>query len=79
MTFIGNNYPATFDYYLRIIIYGSLSNSSLIAVAVVCVIAMFTTGAAVSIREEKSRLLLVIHQIAPILKTLSMGWTICLL
>ena len=45
----------------------------LIAVAVVCVIAMFTTGAVISIREEKSRLLLVIHQVAPILITLSMG------
>ena len=51
----------------------------LIAVVVVCVIAMFTTGAVMSIREEKSRLLLVIHQIAPILITLSIGWTIYLL
>jgi len=51
----------------------------LIAIAVVCVIAMFATGAVMSVREEKSRIVLSIPQIAPALIAFSMGWVVYLL
>jgi hypothetical protein len=51
---------------------------ALIAAAAICAISMFATGAVMSIKEEETRLILVIHRIGPVIITILSGLAVYL-